>query len=161
MKSVIVYYSMTGNCEMVANKIAAMTGADILRIEPEKEYPDKGMRKFLWGGKSAVMGETPKLKPYSFDAGQYDHVIVGFPVWAGNVAPPIRSFFKEQGSKLKGCRISAFACQGGSGAEKALEKLKKAAGTDKLAAELILNDPKSNNSSENDERIRNFCEEIK
>ena len=67
MSTAIVYYSMHGNSEMVAEKIAAKLGADVIKLEPDKAYPDKGAKKFLWGGKSAVMGEQPVLKPYEFD----------------------------------------------------------------------------------------------
>ena len=72
MKKLVVYYSMHGNSELVAEAISRVTGADILRIEPVKAYPDKGAKKFIWGGKSAVMGETPKLKPYIFDEDKYE-----------------------------------------------------------------------------------------
>ena len=150
MKSLVVYYSMSGNCEMVANWIAERIGSDVLKIEPEKAYPDKGVRKFIWGGKSAVMGETPKLKPYSFDAEKYDHIIIGFPVWASNVAPPIRTFVKEHSNELKKCKISAFACQSGSGAKKALSKLKEMLSIEKLVAETILIDPKKKQNAENE-----------
>ena len=61
MKTMIVYYSLEGNTEFAAEKIAAKLGADLLRIQPVKAYPSGGFRKFLWGGKSAVMAETPKL----------------------------------------------------------------------------------------------------
>ena len=64
MSTAIVYYSMLGNSEMIAEKMALKLGADVIRIEPDKAYPDKGAKKFLWGGKSAVMGERPVLKPY-------------------------------------------------------------------------------------------------
>ena len=161
MKTLIVYYSMSGNCEMVANKIAEHTGADVLRIEPEKAYPDKGARKFIWGGKSAVMGETPKLKPYSFDAVKYSHVVIGFPVWAGNVAPPVRTFVKEHRNELKECKVSAFACQSSSGAEKALKKLRELAAVENFSAELILIDPKLKENAENEKRIKRFCDKIK
>ena len=161
MKTLIVYYSMSGNCEMVANKIAEITGADVLRIEPEKAYPDKGARKFFWGGKSAVMGEAPKLKPYSFDAAQYNHVVIGFPVWAGNVAPPVRTFVKEHRNELKECKVSAFACQSSSGAEKALKKLRELAAVENFSAELILIDPKLKENAENEKRIKRFCDKIK
>ena len=160
MKTLIVYYSMSGNCEMVADRIAGMTGADVLRIEPEKAYPDKGARKFLWGGKSAVMGETPELKPYPDHVSEYDHVILGFPVWAGNVAPPIRTFVKEHSGDLKKMTVSAFACQSGSGAEKALKKLKELLAIDDLSAEMILIDPKTKENTENEERIKKFCDRI-
>ena len=80
MRTAVVYYSMSGNTAITAEKLAEGTGADLIRIAPEKAYPDRGFRKFLWGGKSAVMAETPVLQPYTFDAEQYDLVILGFPV---------------------------------------------------------------------------------
>ena len=49
-------------------------------IKPVKTYPKKGFRKFFWGGKSAVMAETPELEPYKFDASSYDRIVFGFPV---------------------------------------------------------------------------------
>ena len=67
MKKAIVFYSMNGNTSYVADFIARRIDADLIRVEPLKDYPDKGLRKFLWGGKSAIMRETPKLYDYSFD----------------------------------------------------------------------------------------------
>ena len=68
MKALIVYYSMNGNTEYAARKIAERTGAETLRLEPVKAYPDRGVRKFLRGGKSAMMEEKPELRPYRFEA---------------------------------------------------------------------------------------------
>ena len=95
MKTLIVYYSLEGNTEYAANKIAEVCEFDTLRLVPVKEYPASGFKKFFWGGKSAVMAETPELEPYMFDADSYDRIVFGFPVWAGNVTPPIRTFVKE------------------------------------------------------------------
>ena len=161
MKIAIVYYSMLGNSEIVAGKIAERLGADIIRIEPDKAYPDKGAKKFLWGGKSAMMGEMPRLKPYEFDVDKYDVIILGFPVWASRPAPPIRTFVEEFKGRLKGKKLAAFACQSGNGAEKALTKLKEQIGIDNLVAELILIDPKTKEISSNDDKINSFCEKIK
>ena len=159
MKTIIVYYSLEGNTAYAAEKISAALGADLLRIEPVKTYPRSGFRKFFWGGKSAVMAETPELQPYAFNADAYDRVVFGFPVWAGNVTPPIRTFVKE--NDLSGKRIAAFACQSGAGAEKAFGKLKAALGTGALEAELILIDPKEKPNPENDLKMQAFCESLK
>ena len=102
MKSLVVYYSMSGNCEMVAEKIKEIAGADVLRVEPEKTFPDSGFKKFFWGGKSAVMGDTPALKPYEFDASLYDTIVIGFPVWASRMAPPLKTFVADNAGALKG-----------------------------------------------------------
>ena len=160
MKNLVVYYSMSGNCEYVAEKMAEIGGFETLRIEPEKAYPDQGAKKFLWGGKAAVMGEKPKLKPYTFDASEYDVIVIGFPVWASNVTPPIRSFLLENMEGIRNKRIASFACQSGNGAEKAFRKLKKLLGREELDAELILIDPKKIDSSQDTGMIREFCKRL-
>jgi flavodoxin len=158
MKTIIVYYSLEGNTDYAAKHIASELGADLLRLEPEKAYPSSGFKKFFWGGKSAVMAETPKLVPYTFNSSAYDRIVFGFPVWAGNVTPPIRTFVKE--NNLDGKLIAAYACESGAGAEKAFEKLKAALGIETFEAELILIDPKTKPSEENDQKLKLFCSKL-
>ncbi len=145
---------MSGNTEYAAGRIAERLGADILRLEPEKAYPDSGIRKFLWSGKSAVMAEEPRLKPYQFDADSYDTIIFGFPVWAANIAPPVRTFISE--NEMRAARYAAFACQGGSGAGKAFGKLQACLGHD-LVKTLVLIDPKDKPDPAKDRQIDAFC----
>ncbi len=157
MKTLVVYYSLGGNTAMVAEKLGEALGAGLLRLEPEKAYPAQGASKFLWGGKSAVMGERPKLRPYSFRPEDYDRIILGFPVWAGTFAPPIRSFVLENLEALRGKQLAAYACEAGSGGERALQKLKKLLGIDLFVSETVLIDPKDRPSDGNDARLREFC----
>ena len=159
MRTLVVFYSLEGNTAFTADRIATALDADTLRISPVKAYPRSGFRKFFWGGKSAVMAETPKLEPYEFRADEYDHIIFGFPVWAGNITPPIRTFIKE--NNLEGKHFAAFACQSGSGAEKAFGKLKNALGIGTLEGELVLIDPKEKPAVENDRKISAFCDKLK
>ena len=161
MKKVIVYYSMSGNTDYVAKYISDKIDADLIRIEPKKEYPNKGIKKFLWGGKSAVMGETPALEQYEFDSEKYDCIIFGTPVWASSFTPPIRTFIKENKEKLKGKKLATFICYMGGGADKAVGKLKQCLEISNFAAELILIDPKDKKSDEKDKQIEEFCEKIK
>ena len=158
MKTIVVYYSLEGNTKLAAEMIAKKLGADILELVPEKSYPTGKISKFFWGGKSAVMSETPVLKSYEFDKDAYDRVILGFPIWASNIAPPIRTFVKENDiSKMK---VAVYACQGGTGAEKAFEKLKQCIGCDNFEAELILIEPKSKPSAEVEKKINTFCDSL-
>ena len=123
MKTAIIYYSQSGNANFVANEMVKHLDADIVRIEPSKAYPDKGFKKFFWGGKSAVMGESPALVPYKFDADKYDVVVIGYPVWASTFAPPIRSFVEQNKASLQSKKIVAFATSSGGNAEKSFVKL--------------------------------------
>ena len=160
MKKIIVYYSLEGNTEYVADKLSDAIGAGKLRLIPEKAYVDKGFAKFIWGGKSAVMAEKPKLKPYALDTG-FEEIIIGFPVWAANIAPPIRTFVYENKELLKGKRISAFACQGGSGAEKAFGKLRSLLEIDDFYSTAVFIDPKDKLSDENKVRLDTFIKKLK
>lgn len=160
MKIAVVYYSMSENTAYAAEKIAARLGADCIRLTPVKAIPDKGFRKFLWGGKSALMGEKPELEPYTFDAAQYDAVIFGTPVWASSPAPPLRSFIAQQLPALSGKRFFAYACLMGSGAEKTFRKLAELLSVESLSATLALISPKDAPSSENEEKIEAFCRQI-
>ena len=53
MKTAIVYYSLEGNTKYTADKISELLKTscevDVIRIEPEKSYPNKGFKKFFWG----------------------------------------------------------------------------------------------------------------
>ena len=159
VKTLIVYYSLEGNTDYAAKLIAENLSADLLCLVPEKAYPTGKVSKYIWGGKAAVMSEKPKLQPYEFDAAAYDRIVFGFPVWASNIAPPLRTFIRSH--DLSGKKIAAFACQTASGAEKAFTKLKGELQTDVLEAELVLLDPKTKPNPENEQKIRAFCDRLK
>lgn len=160
MRTAIVYYSMSGNTEYVAEKIADKLKASdelrLIKICPQKAYPDKGAKKFLWGGKSAVMGDTPKLLPYEFNVNDYDRIIIGTPVWASTFVPPLKTFFNEN-PDINKKPVAVFTCFSGGGADKAILKLKKYLDIEKFEAELILIDPKDNVKAEDDMKISEFC----
>ena len=160
MKKAIVYYSMSGNTEYVANCISQKTDSDLIKIVPKKEYPSTGFKKFFWGGKSAVMGETPALENYEFDSENYDCVVFGTPVWASTFTPPIRTFIKENKDKLNGKKIAVFVCYSGGGADKTIERLKKYLEIENLEAELILIDPKDKKTEEKNGQIEEFCQKL-
>lgn len=163
MKSAIVYYSMSGNTDYAARQISERTGADIIRISPRKAYPEKGFSKFFWGGKSAVMSEAPELLPYSFQAESYDKVIIGMPVWAGKLTPPLRTFINENREALKDKRILVFVCCSGgtTGAVKAGESVYSMLGINSPHTDItVLIDPKDKPSEENSQRIEELCGRI-
>lgn len=160
MKTLIVYFSLTGNTAWAARRLADMLEAETLALETEKAYPKRGLGKFFHGGRSAVFGETPALRPYGWDPSAYSRVVFGFPVWAGRLTPPLRTFIRENREALAGKTIAAFACQSGSGAEKALADLRKCLDAEALAAEAILIDPKDRPKEKNEAALRAFAEKL-
>lgn len=156
MKNLVVYYSLEGNTAYVAERIKSRIGADTLRLVPKKAYHDKGFAKFFWGGKSAVMAETPALEDYQVNPAEYDRIIFGFPVWALNYTPPLRTFIRDNTEALKGKRLAAFACESGAGAEKALAKLAKSLEIDAFEATAVFIDPKAKPASAKEAQIDAF-----
>lgn len=157
MKTLIVYFSLEGNTEYVVDMMSKEIGADVLRLIPKKAYHDKGFAKFFWGGKSAVMAEKPELEAYSVDLSQYERVVFGFPVWASNLTPPLRTFIEDNANAIKGKNFAAFACQSGSGAEKAFAKLAKALGVSEIEKTAVFIDPKARHDEGKDGQIKEFC----
>lgn len=154
-KAMVVYFSLEGNSQYVADKISEYIDADILRIEPVKDYPQGNVSKFFWGGMSVVFGENPKLISYDFSATQYDVIIIGTPVWAGSFTPPIKTFLRDNDLSKK--KIALFACHGGGGAVKCFSKLKKELIDCDVISTLELVNPKYNHQQENDMKIKEFC----
>ena len=157
MKTAIVYYSLTGNVDLAAKQVGEILEADLVRIAPEAAYPDRGFRKYFWGGKSAVMEDTPVLQPYELDWEQYDTVILGTPIWASNIAPPLRTFVRDNLERLRARRVGFLGCFSGGGDGKAVAKLKMLLETDDLAAVLVLSDPKDRPKPEHQAQIETFC----
>ncbi len=160
MKSLVVYYSLEGNTEYVAKKIKEGTNAELLKLVPRKAYHDKGFAKFFWGGKSAVMAEKPELEAYDVNLAEYDRVIFGFPVWASNFTPPLRTFIEDNKDALRGKSLAAFACQSGAGAQKAFSKLAKALDIPDITTKRVFIDPKAKKTEDTDSQIEAFCDEL-
>ena len=159
MKTAIVYYSLQGNTRYVAEKVAGGTGADLIELIPVKAYPDKGMIKFIWGGSSVTFKRKPDLKPYSFNASDYDLVILATPVWAGSFTPPLRTFLED--NDLTGKKIAVIATSAGGDSSKCINALKEASKAGSLAAQLSLIDPKDKPSEENEKLIAEFIRQVK
>jgi flavodoxin len=157
-KAIVVYFSLEGNSKYVADIIVKYLEADTLRLITEKDYPKGNVSKYFWGGKSVVFGEKPKLVSYSFNADEYNLIIIGTPVWAGSFAPPIKTFLGE--NDLKNKKIALYACNSGGDADKCFNKLKKEIPDCEVIATLALADPKVKQLEENSKMIKEFCNRI-
>lgn len=159
MKAIIVYFSLEGNSRYVAEKIAQNIGADTLRLEPVKAYPTSRVKKFIYGGRSAVFREKPKLREYEFTKRRYDLIILGSPVWAGSYAPPLKSFFKDNNISSK--KIALYCCCGGGSTEKCLRRMKEDIKANGLVPTLTLDNPVEHPTEEVEQRIEQFCKQLR
>lgn len=108
MKSLVAYYSWTGNTEVVANEIHQLVGADLKKIEEVKTR--KSGIGFAGAALSAVIGLKSRLKPMDFTLKNYDNVFLGGPIWASSSTPAINSFINK--ADLMGKKVYLFLTEG-------------------------------------------------
>lgn len=111
MKSLIAYYSFTGNTDRVVKIFGKILGAkgavDIQRLRPKKE-----VASFLGQCRSARLREKPELDgEIRYDASPYDLVLIASPVWAFAPAPAVNTYL-DKISGLRGKRVIVLLTSG-------------------------------------------------
>ena len=126
-KTLVSYFSATGNTRTVAGKIAESVDGDLFEIEPVQKYTNDDLD---WTNESSrssleMMDNTsrPKTVQKVANIEEYDTVYIGFPVW-WDVAPRIINTFIEE-NDLTGKRIYVFVTSGSSSVENSFNDLKK------------------------------------
>lgn len=112
MKTLVVYYSLSGNTRAVARRIARALKAEVLELRTVKVYPDDEDVLLGLGQQEVKTGYMPQLQPYRVDLKKYDAVVLGTPVWWSTYAPAMKSFIK--GKDWKDVKVYPFATNGGT-----------------------------------------------
>jgi flavodoxin len=115
MKSLVVYYSLTGKTKLAAQAIAEALNATPVEIE---RRPIPFPFVYLSGGFRAFTNRGSKIKPVDIDLKQYERVFIGSPIWASRPTPAINSFVYQ--TNFGGRTVIPFFTMGGDDSEKAL-----------------------------------------
>lgn len=159
MKNLVVYYSLEGNTKLIAQTIKEEVNGDIVELKPEKEYPNKGFKKFFWGGKSVLFKEKPRLLNEEIEINSYDNIILGTPIWAGTYAAPFNTFIKQYDINNK--NIALFACHGGGGANKCFDNFKREFMNNNFIGEMDFIDPLIKDKEENIQKSIKWIHSLK
>ena len=131
-KTLVAYFSATGTTERVAKLIAEVTGGDLYEITPVQEYTAADLD---WTDKTSrstkEMNDAksrPVIKADLQNAGSYDVIYIGYPIW-WNLAPRAVNTFLEtygfSGKTVTGKTVIPFATSGGSGITNSAAQLRK------------------------------------
>lgn len=92
----VAYFSATGNTEGVATAIAGRLGADVFVIEAADPYMEADLNYNDDASRTSVEradGTNPELAQVTPDGwADYDTVLLGYPIWWGEAAWPLRTF---------------------------------------------------------------------
>ena len=113
-KTLVAYFSATGNTAAVADRLATATGADLFAIEPVLAYSQEDLDWRNEKSRSSVeMGNRssrPEIASKIENIKQYDIIFVGFPIWWGREPSIIDTFVESY--DLAGKTIVPFATSG-------------------------------------------------
>ena len=129
-KSLVVVFSCTGTTKGVAEKIAALTGAELVDLVPAQPYTAEDLNYNDRSTRATVEQNTPDARPEIASDISLDGVTtlyLGYPIWWGQ-APRIMSTFVES-HDFTGITVIPFCTSGGSGAGRTGETLGEQAGT--------------------------------
>jgi flavodoxin len=88
MKSLVVYYSRSGNNTYLAKRIAQETKADIEILKP-------GIGFFPVVMLLSMLKSGTGIHALKNDIKQYDQIIMCGPIWAGSLCSPLLDFIKK------------------------------------------------------------------
>lgn len=132
-KTLIVYYSASGNTEEVANYIASATGGDLFEIVPTEIYTNADLD---WTDDDSRVSrehdnederDVPLVSDTVDNWDEYDTVFIGYPIWWGIAAWPVDGFIKA--NDFTGKTVIPFCTSSSSGLGKSGELLEEMAGT--------------------------------
>ena len=132
-KTLVVYYSASGNTERVAKDIAEAAGADLFEIVPTEVYtsddldwtnPDSRVSR---EHDDESLRDVPLTTTEVPDWDSYDTVFIGYPIWWGIAAWPVDTFVKN--NDFTGKTVISFATSSSSGMGQSGSLLADMAGT--------------------------------
>ena len=132
-KTLVVYYSASGNTERVAKDIAEAAGADLFEIVPTEVYTSEDLN---WTNPDSRVSrehddeslrDVPLTTTEVPDWDSYDTVFIGYPIWWGIAAWPVDTFVKN--NDFTGKTVIPFATSSSSGMGQSGSLLTDMAGT--------------------------------
>jgi flavodoxin len=120
-KTLVAYFSRTGNTRVMARQIQRARGATLFEIQPASPYPEDYEETVAQARRERDSGDEPMLQARVVDMADHATVFLGFPIWGQTAPPVIRSFLSSH--DLAGKTLIPFITHGGYGLGSSLEVL--------------------------------------
>ena len=100
-KTLVVYYSYTGNCQEIAESLTAQMEADVMRIEPKDKTQEYEANNYAIGTQllNAIKANPddadsyPAIDPVSItDLSAYQNIIIVTPLWWSQMAAIMQTY---------------------------------------------------------------------
>lgn len=122
-KSLVVYFSWSGNTENVAKSIQTQTNSNLFEIVPKTPYSDDYNTVVDLAQEEQKNNARPEIADVVENIDQYDMIYIGFPNWWGDMPMILYTFFDTY--DLSGKTIAPFCTSGGSGLSNTVNEMKE------------------------------------
>lgn len=137
MKGLIIYFShigenwlengleviTKGNTEIVAEKLAKLTGSELFKVETKKEYAFGYYDCCKEAKKEYKEDARPELKTELSDISNYDTIFIGSPIWWDHL--PMAMFTQLEKLNFEGKTVYTFITHEGSGLGSTMKDVNK------------------------------------
>ncbi len=122
-KTLVVYYSYTGNCREIINTLTSQMEADVLEIQPA----EKGLRyeanNYALGTQllNAIKANPndansyPAIAPVTTSLSDYQNIIIVTPLWWSQMAAIMQTYLFQSASQLAGKHVGMIVSSHSSG----------------------------------------------
>ncbi|MDR1315100.1 MAG: NAD(P)H-dependent oxidoreductase [Deltaproteobacteria bacterium] len=117
----VAYFSQEGHTKALAEAIHAAVGGDIFEIKAETPYPTEHDQLTERGKEEQNAQLRPKLAANVPDMSKYATVILGYPIWWGDMPMPVYTFIESHNFNAK--IVAPFCTHGGSGLSRSVTAL--------------------------------------
>ena len=130
-KTLVAYFSCTGTTETLANKIISVTDVDSFRIIPKEPYTSADLTYSNSSSRATVEQQQntntrPEIENQIENLGDYDTILIGYPIWWGKCPRIILTFLETYKNELSGKTIIPFCTSGSSGISGSLPEIRNA-----------------------------------
>lgn len=127
-KTLVVYFSCTGNTKAVAERITDLCNADIYEIIPSEPYTSEDLDYNQSNCRANLEmndeSSRPAIGSDAVDISGYDTVFIGYPIWWGTMPRIINTFLDTY--DLSDKTVMPFCTSGGSGVSRSVSDIKDA-----------------------------------
>lgn len=113
-KTLIVYYSRTGNTKAVAELIQEKVDADLVQIKTKEKRPTDYQKEVEQNAQEQEREILPELKKTIPDFKKYERIFIGTPTWNMALPQAVVSFLDSH--DFNGKTVIPFITHGGYGA---------------------------------------------
>ena len=160
VRSIVVYFSCTGNTKAVAEEVAAQTGSELHEIVPEEPYTEEDLNYNNDNCRANIEMNDPESRPAISNTienfSEYDTIYIGYPIWWGSLPRIMNTFLDTY--DFSGKTIVPFCTSGSSSISQSVSVIREAEPEAQIKKGLQISSAGADDSSYD---VRKWLEEIK